>query len=328
MTTRSVIGDRPKRREDLRFLTGRGQYLDDLVFEGLVHAVVLRSPHAHARIERIDMRKARAAPGVLAAVTAEDARADGLQPLRPSAEANAQTGEPFAFALQPILAADKVRYVGEPVALIVAETLAQAFDAAEQVAVDYTPLPAATTAAAARAAGAREITEEAPGNLCFDWRTGATAAVDAAFAAAAHRVELDLDNHRIVTNPMEPRGVIGMWDAERRRYTAYVSSQSIHATRDNTARALGVPPSAVRRSRRMLAVASGPRISSIPSMSWCRGQRSASAAQSNGLPLAAKASSPTTRRATIKRRRLWRSTPMAALWHCASRAQRMSAPIS
>ena len=91
MTTRSVIGDRPKRREDLRFLTGRGQYLDDLVFEGLVHAVVLRSPHAHARIERIDMRKARAAPGVLAAVTAEDARADGLQPLRPSAEANAQT---------------------------------------------------------------------------------------------------------------------------------------------------------------------------------------------------------------------------------------------
>ena len=127
---RSVIGDAPKRREDLRFVTGRGRYLDDLVSEGLVHAVVLRSPHAHARIERIDIGRARAAPGVLAVLTAEDARADGLQPLRPSAEANAQTGERFAFMPQPILAADKVRYVGEPIALIVAETRAEALDAA------------------------------------------------------------------------------------------------------------------------------------------------------------------------------------------------------
>src|SRR5207237_7446595 len=131
-------------------------------------------------------------------------------------------------------------------ALIVAETRAEALDAAEQVAVDYTPSPAVTTAPAARAAGAPEISEQVPGNVCFDWRTGDTAAVDAAFAAAAHRVELDLDNHRIVTNPMEPRGVIGFWDAERGRYTAYVSSQSVHATRDNTARALGVPSAAVR----------------------------------------------------------------------------------
>src|SRR5205823_8272635 len=96
-TARSVIGDAPKRREDLRFVTGRGRYLDDLAFEGLVHAVVPRSPHAHARIERIDSQAARAAPGVLAVLTAEDSLADGLQPLRPSAEANVQTGEPFAF---------------------------------------------------------------------------------------------------------------------------------------------------------------------------------------------------------------------------------------
>ena len=164
----------------------------------------------------------------------------------PSAEANVQTGEPFAFAPQPLLAEAKVRYVGEPVALIVAATRAQALNAAEQVVVDYAPLPAVTTAVAARARGAPEISTEVPGNVCFDWRTGNTAAVDAAVAAAAHLVELDLDNHRIVTNPMEPRGVIGLWDADHGRYTGYVSSQSIHITRDNTARALGVPPDAVR----------------------------------------------------------------------------------
>jgi carbon-monoxide dehydrogenase large subunit len=243
---RSIIGDEPKRREDLRFLTGRGSYLDDLAFDGLAHAVVLRSPHAHAGVERIDSQAARAMPGVLAVLTAEDAWADGLQPLRPSAEANVHTGEPFAFAPQPLLAEGKVRYVGEPVALIVAESRAQALDAAEQVVVDYAPLPAVTTAAAARARGAPAISTEVPGNVCFDWRTGNTAAVDAAFAAAAHLVELDLDNHRIVTNPMEPRGVIGLWDADRGRYTGCVSSQSIHITRDNTARALGVPPRAVR----------------------------------------------------------------------------------
>jgi carbon-monoxide dehydrogenase large subunit len=246
VTTRFVIGDAPKRREDLRFVTGSGHYLDDLAFSGLAHAVVLRSPHPHALIERIGTERARAAPGVLAVLTAEDARADGLKPLRPSAEANVQTGEKFAFAPQPLLAEDKVRYVGEPVALIVAETRAQALDTADQLIVDYAPLPAVTTAAAARAPGAPEISSEVTSNLCFDWRTGDPAAVEAAFAAAAHVVELQIDNHRIVTNPIEPRGVIGLWDAEQGRYTGYVSSQSIHTTRDNAARALGVAPAAVR----------------------------------------------------------------------------------
>jgi aerobic carbon-monoxide dehydrogenase large subunit len=243
---RSVIGDAPKRREDARFLTGRGSYLDDLSFDRLTHAVVLRSPHAHALIERIRTERARTAAGVLAVLTSEETRADGLEPLRPSAEANVQTGEKFAFAPQPLLAEGRVRYVGEPVALIVAETRAQALDAAEQLVVDYAPLPAVTSAAAARASGAPEISSEVPGNVCLDWRTGDAAAVEAAFTVAAHVVELSLDNHRIVTNPIEPRGVIGLWDAEQSRYTAYVSSQSIHTTRDNTARALGVLPTAVR----------------------------------------------------------------------------------
>jgi len=246
VSTRSVIGDAPRRREDVRFLTGRGSYLDDLAFADLAHAIILRSPHAHAVIERIQTEKARKTPSVLAVLTAVEARADGLKSLRPSAEANVQTGEKFAFAPQPWLAEGKVRYVGEPVVLIVAETRAQALDAAELVMVDYAPLPAVTTAAAARASSAPEISSEVPGNLCFDWRTGDPGAVEAAFAAAAHIVELRLDNHRIVTNPIEPRGVVGLWDAEQGRYTAYVSSQSIHTTRDNTARGLGVPPTAVR----------------------------------------------------------------------------------
>ncbi|MGA8382231.1 MAG: xanthine dehydrogenase family protein molybdopterin-binding subunit [Stellaceae bacterium] len=243
---RSGIGDMPKRREDARFLTGRGGYLDDLAFDGLAHAVVLRSPHAHALIGQLDTAAAQSMPGMLAVLTAEDVRADGLLPLRPTAEANAQTGERFAFMPQPLLADGRVRYAGEPVALIVADTRNQALDAAEAVAVDYMPLPALTTLAAARAPDAPQLAAEAPGNLCFDWRTGDSAAVEAAFAAAAHIVELSLDNHRIVTNPIEPRGVIGVWDAEHGRYTAYVSSQSIHVTRDHAARALGVPPAAVR----------------------------------------------------------------------------------
>jgi aerobic carbon-monoxide dehydrogenase large subunit len=245
-TIRSVIGDAPKRREDLRFITGNGRYLDDLAFEDLAHAVVLRSPHAHALIERILTEKARAAPGVLAVLTARDVRADGLKPLRPSAEANVQSGEKFAFEPQPLLAEGKVRYAGEPVALIVAETRARAHDAAELVIVDYAPLPAVTTAVAARASGAPEISSEVPANVCFDWHTGDAGAVDAAFAAAAHVVELQLENHRIVTNPIEPRGIVGLWNADSGRYTAYVSSQSIHTTRDNAARALDVAPAAVR----------------------------------------------------------------------------------
>jgi carbon-monoxide dehydrogenase large subunit len=243
---RSGIGDAPKRREDRRFLTGQGRYLDDLAFEGLAHAVVLRSPHAHALIRGVDAAAARAMPGVLAVLTAAEIRQDGLQPLPPYVDANTVTGEKFAFAPQPLLAADKVRYVGEPVALVVAESRDQALDAAEHVAIDYEPLPAVVDPVAARAAGAPLLAPEVPGNLCFDWLAGDDAAADAAFAAAAHVTSLRVDNHRVVTNPMEPRGLVGLFDPASGRYTAYVSAQSIHATRDHAARALGVEPAKVR----------------------------------------------------------------------------------
>ena len=244
MPNRSIIGDAPRRREDARFVTGAGGYLDDLRFDGMAHAVLFRSPHAHARIERMDTTAARAMPGVLAVLTAADARADGLQPMRPTVEANVQTGERFAFAPQPLLATDKVRHVGEPLAVVVAVTRAKALDAAERIAIDWSPLQAVATAADALAAGAPQITDEVPGNVCMDWHWGERAAVDAAFARATHVVSLRLDNHRIVTNPMEPRGAIGSYDAGR--YTLHVSSQNIHGNRDATARALGVPPADVR----------------------------------------------------------------------------------
>jgi len=243
---RSGIGDRPKRREDQRFLTGQGRYLDDLAFDGVTYAVVLRSPHAHAEIRVIDSAAAKTMPAVLALLTAADAQADGLKPLLPYVDANTVTGEPFAFMPQPLLAEGKVRYVGEPVALIIAESRDQALDAAEQVAVDYVPLPAVTTGAAARAPSAPLLSLEVPGNLCFEWHAGDHDAVARAFARAAHVVSLSVDNHRVVTNPMEPRGVIGDYDPASGRYTAHVSAQSLHATRDHAARALGVEPTQLR----------------------------------------------------------------------------------
>src|SRR6185436_12577545 len=243
---RSVIGDSPRRREDARFITGRGSYIDDLKFDGLTRAVFVRSPHAHARIRSVDAKVARAAPGVVAVLTAADARADGLKSLRPYAEANVQTGERFIFDEQPLLAAEKVRFNGETVVLVVAETLAQALDAAELIGVDYEPLPAVTSAYDAAAPGAPQLSPEVPGNICMDWKVSDAAGAEAAFARAAHVVSLDLDNHRVTTNPIEPRGSVGTFDPASGRYTLHIPSQSIHANRNHAARALGVEPKDLR----------------------------------------------------------------------------------
>ena len=240
---RAVIGDSPRRREDARFVTGHGQYLDDLRFANVVHAVFLRSPHAHARIVAIDTAEASLAPGVVAILTAKDAAADGLLPLSPTVEANVQTNEPFRFLPQPVLAAGKVRYVGEPVVLIVAHTRNQAMDAAERVVMEFDILPAVTEARDAASPGAPLLTEAVPDNLCLDWHWGQTAEVAKTIETAPHSVTIALNNHRIATNPMEPRGAVGIYDG---RYTLHLSSQNLHGNRDMAARVLGVDPSTVR----------------------------------------------------------------------------------
>ena len=324
----SVIGDAPKRREDARFVTGGGNYLDDLVFDGLAQAVVLRSPHAHAWMRGIDTKAARALPGVLAVLTADDAAADGLQPMRPTAEANAQTGEPFAFAPQPLLATDKVRYVGEAVALIVAATRAQALDAAERVAVDYDPLPAVTTAAAAIAPGAPVLSEQVPGNVCLDWHTGDAAAVDAAFARAAHVVDAGARQspHRHQSD-----------GAARRHRTIRSGAGPLHADplqpehprqprHDGARIERAVQPGALHRSgcRRRLR---------CEELRLCR-IRAAALGGEAGRPAGemdrhARRSipAPTTRPATRWRRRRWRSMRRGVSWRCASAASPISAAI-
>ncbi len=243
MTNRAIIGDSPRRREDARFVTGHGAYLDDLRFDGVSHAVFLRSPHAHARIAAIDTADALKTPGVLSILTAKEVAQDGLRPLRPTVEANVQTNEPFRFLPQPLLAEDTVRYAGEPIALVVAETRNQALDAAERIVIEYEPLPAIVQALDALQPNAPRLTAAVSDNLCLDWHWGQTTAVANAIQTAAHVVTITLNNHRIVTNPMEPRGAIGRYDG---RYTLHVSSQNIHGNRDTAARALGVDPSAVR----------------------------------------------------------------------------------
>ena len=242
-TIRAGIGDAPRRREDARFVTGHGAYLDDLRFDGVTHAVFLRSPHAHARIAAIDTADALKTPGVLSILTAKDVAQDGLRPLRPTVEVNTQTAEAFRFLPQPLLARNTVRYAGEPIALVVAETRNQALDAAERIVIDYEPLPAITRAPDAIKPGAPLLTDQVHNNLCLDWHWGQIDEVADAVKAAPHVVTIVLDNHRIVTNPMEPRGAIGLYDG---RYTLHLSSQNIHANRDTAARALGVDPSAVR----------------------------------------------------------------------------------
>jgi carbon-monoxide dehydrogenase large subunit len=208
------IGQPVRRKEDVRLLTGRGTYTDDLDRAEQAHAVVLRSPHAHARILSMDVGEARAAPGVLAVLTGHDAIADGLKPLPVQVEVPGKD-KPLFAPTRHILQTERVRYVGDPVALIVAETRDQAMDAAELIQVDYETLPSITETGAALDPASPVIWEEQGSNLCVHWDSGREAEADAAFTKAARVVTVDLVQNRIVGNPMEPRVALGEWDGER-----------------------------------------------------------------------------------------------------------------
>jgi len=238
------IGKSVERREDYRFLTGNGQYTDDITLPGQTFAAFLRSPHAHARIRAIDTAAAQAAPGVLAVFTGKDV--SGVNGLPCGWLINSIDGTPMKEPKHPIIAEHKVLHVGDQVALVVAETLAQAKAALNLIDVDYDVLPAVADTATA-AGNATAVHDIAPDNVCYTWALGDKAGVDAAFAKAAHVTRLEFVNNRLVPNAMEPRAANAVYSRADDSYTLYVASQNPHVERLlMTAFVLGLPEHKVR----------------------------------------------------------------------------------
>ena len=239
------IGESLRRKEDYRFLTGAGQYTDDVQMANMTHAYFVRSPHAHAHIKSIDIKAALAAPGVIGIFDGKDVAGDSINGLPCGWLITDTSGQPMKEPAHPILAQGKVRYVGDHVAMVVAETLEQARNAAELVHVNYDVLPAVVDVR--DAAKATALHEVAPDNHCYKWAIGDKAQVDAAFAKAAHITKLDLINNRLVPNPMEPRAAIGSYSRANDEYTLYVSNQNPHVERLlMTAFVMGLPEHKVR----------------------------------------------------------------------------------
>ena len=241
-----AIGQGVSRFEDPRLIRGGGRYIDDIKLPGLVHGVVLRSPHAHATIKSIDTAAAKAAPGVLCVLTAADVKAAGYGDLPVHGGLKRRDGSAMYKPRYPILAEDRVRWVGDYVAFVVAETLAQAMDAAELIAVDYDELPSVTSTAEASRPGSPRVWEDCPDNICFVELIGDKAAVDAAFARAERTVKHRFVVNRVTAATMEPRGAVGDYNAAADRYTIYTPMQRPHPTRTELAKVLKVPESKIR----------------------------------------------------------------------------------
>jgi carbon-monoxide dehydrogenase large subunit len=234
------------RLEDERMLKGAGRYVSDWALPNQAYGHFLRSDHPHARIVSIDARQALATPGVLAVLTGEELAKAGLKPIPAAAPFKWSDGSEQRQALRPSLAHERVRHVGEPVALVVAESAALAQDAAENVFVEYEELPAAVTAQAALAPGAAQLHEVAPGNLVLDFSGGDQVAADAAFAKAARVVKLKAYHTRVVGNPMEPRAAMGSYDPRTETYYLHATTQGVGPMRAQVSAVLGVPPEKVR----------------------------------------------------------------------------------
>ena len=240
-----VIGQSVRRKEDVRFLTGAGQYTDDVTFPHQTCGYFLRSPHAHAKIRTIDLTQAKAAPGVVAIFTGEDLT--GVNGLPCGWLITGTDGKPMNEPPHPVLAQGKVRHVGDQVALVIAESANQAKDAAELIEVDYEVLPAVVNCVDALKPGAPQIHEQAPGNKCYTWALGDKAAVDAAFAKAATVSKLDIINNRLIPNALEPRAAVASYSRADDSYTLYVSNQNPHVERLlMTAFVLGLPETKLR----------------------------------------------------------------------------------
>ena len=229
--TENGIGAAVRRKEDHRFITGKGQYVDDINRPNQLYAVILRSPLAHGKIKSLETDAAKAAPGVVAVFTGADMAAAGVGGLPCGWGITSSDGSPMAEPGHPPLAVDVVHHVGDQVAVVLAETKAAARDAVELIEVDYDDLPAVASLDAAAAEGAPLVWDDAPGNICFDWEIGDAAATDAAFAKAAQVVSIDIVNNRLIANAMEPRAAIGDYDSGKDEYTLFTTSQNPHVIR-------------------------------------------------------------------------------------------------
>lgn len=234
-----------RRVEDQRFITGQGRYTDDIALPGQAIGMMLRSPHAHARIAAIDTAAAKAAPGVLAVYTVADLKAAGIGSLPCTIPLKNRDGSLRADPPRPALADGMVRHVGDPVAFVVAETAAQARDAVELIEVDYDPLPAAARLATAMEAGQPQIWPEVPNNRVFDWEVGDKAKTDALFAQAAKVVKTTIENNRIVVASMEARVSLAAFDAAGGRFTLYVPTQGVWVQKKLLSKILGVEEAAI-----------------------------------------------------------------------------------
>src|SRR5580692_6893150 len=237
-----AVGQSVPRKEDPMLLRGQGHYTDDIALPGQAYAVMVRSQNAHGVIRSIGTEAAKKMPGVLGVYTAADLK--GYGPLKCIVPFNNRDGSPMKKPLREALAVGKVRYVGDPVAYVVAETVLAAKDAAEAVVVDIEALPPVTTAEAAAQPGAPQLYDDVPGNVALDYHYGDAEAVKAAFAKAAHVTKLQLVNSRLVVAAMEPRAALAAYDGQR--FTLYVGSQGVFGMRANIAEALGVTPKDVR----------------------------------------------------------------------------------
>ncbi len=238
----TALGASVKRTEDIRFITGKGRYVDDINRPGQAYAYFLRSPHAHATIDRIDASAALKSPGVVAIFTGDDIAADKVGGLICGWMIHSKDGSPMNVGGHPSLAQGAVRYVGDHVAVVIADTYAEAKDGAEKIVVDYGVLPAVIDITGAAKPGQRHIHEAALNNTVYNWHLGDKAATDAAFASAAHVTKIDLVNNRLIPNAMEPRAALGDYDSGTDTMTLYTTSQNPHVARVVLSAFVGLAP--------------------------------------------------------------------------------------
>jgi carbon-monoxide dehydrogenase large subunit len=240
------VGQPVPRTEDPKLVRGQGRYSDDLTFPGQAFAAIVRSSHAHGVIKGIDTAAAQEMPGVLAVYTGADLHAAGYGGLKCMPPLKNRDGTPMKKPPRPALAVDKVRFVGDPVAYVIAQTAIGAKEAAEAVVLDIEPLPAVTRASEAVKPGAPQLFDDVPNNVALDYHYGDAEKVKAAFATAAHVTRLELRNNRLVVNAMEPRAAIAYWDPKSERFTFHVGCQGVFGLRGQLAEILNIPPAKLR----------------------------------------------------------------------------------